>query len=410
MDGGTEQFGQGRAAHGRIADVEVLRAIAIGMVLVQHTAGPLVPWLPWLGGPFFSRFGCWSGVDLFLAVSGFVIGRSLLPTLPPPRERRAFFNTAMSFWVRRFWRLAPSAWLWLAIPLTLSIVFNRSGVFGSVEANVRCALSALVGLANVHFAQTFLRAPGGSMLHYWSLSLEEQFYLVLPVLAFLAGKRLPFVLLAIVAAQITLKRIGAGASVLLDVTRTDALALGVLLSMWSRTAGYGRLEPRFLGVWLVRLLLPAAFVLAFAYFSRIDGEPSRYLVGGVALMASAIVWVASYDGDYLLPPGWLKRAACWMGARSYGIYLIHVPVFFATRELWFRLSPGMVQPGPHHVAILLATALPTTAILAELNYRFVEKPLRRRGARIAQRMLSRGAGATAEPAMAQPDVQTAPVQ
>jgi peptidoglycan/LPS O-acetylase OafA/YrhL len=106
--------------------------------------------------------------------------------------------------------------------------------------------------------------------------------------------------------------------------------------------------------WPARLLLPAVFLLVFAYVSRVTAHPSRYWVGGVALMATAIVWVASYNGDYVLPRGRLKRAACWMGARSYGIYLIHVPAYYAAREIWFRLAPAVVGPGLHHMAILNA--------------------------------------------------------
>jgi peptidoglycan/LPS O-acetylase OafA/YrhL len=141
--------------------------------------------------------------------------------------------------------------------------------------------------------------------------------------------------------------------------------------------------------WPARLLLPAVFLLVFAYVSRVTAHPSRYWVGGVALMATAIVWVASYNGDYVLPRGRLKRAACWMGARSYGIYLIHVPAYYAAREIWFRLAPAVVGPGLHHMAILIATATPLTFLLAELNFRFVEDPLRRRGAQIAERMAQR---------------------
>jgi peptidoglycan/LPS O-acetylase OafA/YrhL len=78
-----------------------------------------------------------------------------------------------------------------------------------------------------------------------------------------------------------------------------------------------------------------------------------------------------------------------MGSRSYGLYLIHVPAYLAAREIWFRVSPDLVGPGRHHLALLLVTAVPVTFLLAELNFRLVEDPLRRRGAQIAKRMLQR---------------------
>lgn len=369
-------------AHGRIDDIEVLRAIAIGLVLTHHAQGDLIPWVSGADGPF----GFWSGVDLFFAISGFVIGRSLLPTLPPPREHRAFLNTALSFWVRRAWRLLPSAWLWLIVAILASVFFNRSGVFGPLEANLRGAAAAALNLANFNFVYTFARRPSGAVFHYWSLSLEEQFYLVLPFVMFLARSRLPMVLVAIAASQFLIKRTGETSDLLMLEVRSDALCLGVLLAIWSRQADWRRREPVFLGSPLCRWLLLPAFLLVFALITGPAFSPYRFTVGLLAVFAAAIVWVASYDRDYLFPPGALKRALCWVGTRSYGVYLIHVPVYFAARELWFRLRPEVLQPGPQHAALLLATSLPLVAILAELNFRLVEDPLRRYGARIADRI------------------------
>jgi peptidoglycan/LPS O-acetylase OafA/YrhL len=69
-----------------------------------------------------------------------------------------------------------------------------------------------------------------------------------------------------------------------------------------------------------------------------------------------------------------------------------VPVYFATQEFWFRVAPGVLQPGPGHKVLLIATSLPLIGALAELNFRFVEDPLRRRGARIAERIRRRDVG------------------
>lgn len=401
MGGDNTSSGAPRRANGRILDIEVLRAFAIGMVVVHHAAGNLIPWLSGAEGPLYGHFGFGAGVDLFLAISGFVIARSLLPILPPTNEPLAFFNTALAFWIRRAWRLLPSAWLWLAIPLAASVVFNRSGAFGSFQANFAGAAAAVLNVANAHFAYTFARYPPGAVFPYWSLSLEEQFYLALPFVIFFARGRLPIVLVAIVAAQFFIKRLGAMGDLQFATTKSDALCLGVLLAIWSRGAEYRRNEPVMLATPLGRWLLPPAFLLVFA----LTGGPMfglpRYTVGLLAVFGAAIVWVASYDRDYLFPPGRLKRALCWVGGRSYGIYLIHVPVYFATREFWSRIWPAALQPGPHHMALLLATSLPLIAILAELNFRLVEDPLRRRGARIAERVRRREldlTGAAQQPA------------
>jgi peptidoglycan/LPS O-acetylase OafA/YrhL len=370
-------------AGGRIDDIEVLRAFAIGLVLVHHSV-ILFPFGSGAEGPLFTNLGFWPGVDLFLVISGFVIARSLLPLLPPATEPLAFFNMSLSFWVRRAWRLLPSAWLWLAIPIAASVAFNRSGAFGSFQANVEGAITAVLNLANFHFAYAFGRYDTGAVFHYWSLSLEEQFYFVLPFLIFFTRRRLPLALALLVAAQFFVKRQGPWGHLLLGAIRSDGLALGVLLAIWSRSAGYTRLEPVVFKPWLARMLLPPAFLLVYILAGAPMFGLPPFTVGLIAFLGAAIVWVASYDGDYLFPPGRLKRLICWVGGRSYGMYLIHVPVYLATQEFWFRVAPGVLQPSPRHVALMVATSLPVVCILAELNFRFVEDPLRRRGARIAE--------------------------
>jgi peptidoglycan/LPS O-acetylase OafA/YrhL len=232
----------------------------------------------------------------------------------------------------------------------------------------------------------------GALFPYWSLSLEEQFYLALPIVAFLARGRLPTVLVAIAASQFLLRRTGPFGDLMLAALRSDGLALGVLLAIWSRRADYRLREPTILRAPLSRWLLPPACALALAL---VHGPALGYpncTMGLVAALSAAIVWVASYDCDYLFPPGRFKRALCWLGARSYGVYVIHVPVYFATREFWLRVHPEVLQPGRHHAALLLATSLPLIVLLAELNFRLVEDPLRRYGAAVADRIRRRRSG------------------
>lgn len=373
--------------HSRIGDIEVLRAIAVGMVVIHHLPVNLIPWAT-MGGPFYTVFNFWSGVDLFLAISGFVIARSLLPMLAEARSQAEFVKLTLSFWVRRAWRLLPSAWLWLGLAILGAAVFDRSGAFQGVQANVDGARWAVLNLSNFYMNYAFGRIPLGALGHYWTLSLEEQFYLLLPVVVYLAGRRLPLALVLIVAAQIFIKRMGLHGSGLMNVTRSDALALGVLLAIWSGSASYRKLEPKVLKHLRAPLLLPV-LVAVFAALSGPVFGPGDYRISLVALLSAAIVWFASYDRDYIFPPGLLKRCICWIGSRSYAIYLIHLPVFLAAREIWFRIDPRILQDGRHHTSTLLATALLLTLALAELNYRFVETPLRRHGVKIADRIRRR---------------------
>ncbi len=90
-----------------------------------------------------------------------------------------------------------------------------------------------------------------------------------------------------------------------------------------------------------------------------------------------------------------KRVLLWVGARSYAMYLCHIPAFFATREIMHRLHPG-TRFGPEDFWVFIAVATGLVVLCSELNYRLLETPLRRRGRRIARELLARRRAAVAE--------------
>ena len=101
----------------RIMDIEVLRAVAVLGVLFHHLQGSLFT----DPVPLLERVHAWAqpwwGVDLFFAISGFVIARSLIPALQGCSTRQEYWEQTRNFWLRRAFRLLPSAWLWLALML-----------------------------------------------------------------------------------------------------------------------------------------------------------------------------------------------------------------------------------------------------------------------------------------------------
>ena len=184
----------------RIMDIEVLRGIAVLGVVLHHMRDNLflgtASWLEALD----PRAQFWWGVDLFFAISGFVIARSLIPTLQGCTTRQAFWQQARSFWIRRVFRLLPAAWLWLAVILLAALLFNRSGAFGSLHANVQATLAGLLHYANFRFADALFNYEYGASFVYWSLALEEQFYLLFPLLILLFRQRLAWALAVLVLA------------------------------------------------------------------------------------------------------------------------------------------------------------------------------------------------------------------
>jgi len=298
--------------------------------------------------------------------------------------------------VRRAWRLLPSAWLWLALILVASLFFNRTGAFGLFHSNFTAAVAAMLDVANFHGMTIFAHPEfQNASFPYWSLSLEEQFYLLLPLLVFVSGRRLPIVVAVIVLAQFFLDRL---TSLWLNMTRSDALLLGVLIAIWARHPTYRLVEPVILKRSRVARMATTSFLLvAFLAVSVPESNIVPFTDGMVALVGAVLVLIASYDQDYLMGDGLLKRVMLWVGSRSYALYLIHIPAFFATREIWYRIEPAGTVFGGTYTLRFGLTAMALLATLAELNYRFVETPLRLKGARIADRLAKRTAHLQAEP-------------
>src|SRR5690554_6673073 len=364
----------------RIDDIEALRALAVIGVVIHHAQGNLFTW----SSPGIERlgayFGGWVGVDLFFAISGFVIARTLLPQLRSADNSLVAMQATLGFWIRRAWRLLPSAWLWLVLMLLGAIIFRESGTFGSLRANLEATVAGFLQIANLRFLETFMRSEYGASFVYWSLSLEEQFYLLLPIVVLMSRRWLVPVLLLIVIYQLVQER-----SLAMMLFRCDGMLLGVLLAIWTQHPSYQLLRPEFLRSLPLRGTLPLLVILGcLALLGSDELRTISHRMSIIALLSVLLVWMASYNDDLLMPKP-LRGVAVWLGARSYAIYLIHIPAFFLTREIWQRAHPGATA-GPEQLMVYILISVTLILVCAELNYRWVEQPLRRHGASVAARI------------------------
>lgn len=374
MAAGQVTMDQDKQRPGLILDIEVLRALAVLGVIFQHLPGNLFPRGAIDTALAQAMAGGWVGVDLFFAISGFVIARSFLPVALADSPASPYRRVALRFWVARLFRLAPSAWLWLLVILLLCVGYNRSGVFGSLETNLYWTLAGVLNFSNYLFVQYFGVSQPGTSFVYWSLSLEEQFYLCFPVLVWLFRRKLAWFLLALVLVQLFLERGLYGM-----MFRTDAIALGILLAMYDSSKLMQRLKIASTGRW-ARLLLLALVALLF-YLGSFTQQQLPLQVSLVAMVAAALVLMCSGGDDLLAGTGRASKCLLWIGRRSYAMYLIHIPVMYFLRESAYR---AQVDLGDHALlASLVALAL--IVILAAANYRWLEMPLRLRGNALAAR-------------------------
>lgn len=371
---------------GRIGDIEVLRGIAILLVLAMHLNVGLLTWSPQVLRHITAHYvNFWPGVDLFFVVSGFVIARSLVPALRAAPDGPAFLRAMVVFWVRRAWRLLPAAWMWLAIILVLAGGFNRNYAFGFFHDNFETAVAALMGVANIHFAMIVTDGGGlGTAAPYWSLSLEEQFYLLLPLVVWLSGRRLPAVLLGVFALFAWLPETKWLASL-----RMQGPILGVLLALLTTTPAWRMLEPRGLArAWAGRAACTVVPIAAMCALAPADQRIFPHALDLVALLAAFPVFLASYDAGYVFPRGISRRVLIWFGSRSYALYLAHTPCYRGTGALLSRLLSSGAAPGPADTLPFLLVGLSLTLAAAELTHRLVEMPFRAHGRRVAARMIA----------------------
>lgn len=369
-------------------DIEVLRGIAITYILFAHL-GALFFWGSETLNQSLHLLGLWSGVDLFLAISGFVIGRSLLAELNSAGTSESKLKVICAFWVRRAYRILPSAWLWVMIVFICTIAFNQSSAFGDAKGNFLDAVAVVLQIQNFHYHECLTTKNSvcgstGILGIYWSLSLEEQFYILLPLIAVLFGQRLwIFACLAILAQTFFHREPWS----LMWALRTDALLLGVLISLKLGSEAHIIFEPKFVHTHLIGKAIPLALI-ALLVFASSGFEIVPFYTGIVAIISAILVWFASYDRQYIPITGFVREVLVWIGSRSYSIYLCHLVVYALTHEIWMRISSEQTIFGSTYTLRFLITAIVLIVVIAELNYRLIEIPFRNRGVKKAAHILA----------------------
>jgi len=369
-----------------------IRALSVLAVIIYH-ANKM-----WLPGGFL-------GVEVFFVISGYLITLLLLAE----SEKNGSISLK-EFWWRRARRLLPALWVVVLGVVVFAALFQRE-MLGTLRGDVIAAL--LYGFnwfqiwVGTSYFTSFEFVP---LRHLWSLAVEEQFYLIWPVVMLIVAKfgkrRLPIVsavffglavILAIYTALVyqpgTISNIGDtpnqfmslfGQSVsridflfLGTLTRSSGLLLGAALAIWWRPwllqnsrAGANKLFD-FIGLGG----LAALALMMWRFQTVIEGTDEGtvgydFLFRGgfflTDLASLAVIAAAVHPSSKILARSLSNPVLVWLGRRSYGFYLFHWPVF----QFYRRFAGKGLTPYEFVVLVLFALAL------TELSYRYIETPVR----------------------------------
>jgi peptidoglycan/LPS O-acetylase OafA/YrhL len=325
--------------HHRRDELDGLRAVAVLLVIGFHASG-----LAFLGG--------WIGVDIFFVLSGYLITTILTAEF----ERSGTIEIGM-FYLRRTLRLAPALLVLLSVNLLMAMLFAREE-----HRSEHIGATAAAFFYAMNWIRAFRLPYEGHISHVWSLAIEEQFYLIWPLLLWFAlargGRRAARITVCVLISAIVLWRIYLalnGAPPFRTYngfdTRADTLFIGCLLAL-------GANPPEILRrLWFIPVL-SLTFIAAFTPWD------ARWVhIGGFDLIALCAAWIISAIAERGLVKSLLSiRTLVFIGSISYGMYLWHA---FFTHILFQKDVP---------TGYVLIAILPLTLVFAITSYFMIEKP------------------------------------
>ena len=375
-----------------IPSLDGIRALSVLAVIIYH-ANKL-----WLPGGFL-------GVEVFFVISGYLITLLLLA-----ESEKSGTVSLKQFWLRRARRLLPALWVVVLGVVVFAALFQRE-ILGTLRGDVIAALFYGFNWFQVWVGTSYFTSfEFVPLRHLWSLAVEEQFYLIWPVVMLVVAKfgkrRLPivsavFVLIAVALAVYTgvvyqpgvistiadtpeqfMSLLGHSVSrvdylFLGTITRSSGLLLGAALAIWWRPwllqnsragesklydiVGFGGLVALAFMMWRFNTVIEGTDGGTVGYDLLFRGGFFLTDIASVALIAAAV-----HPGSKVIARGLSNPILVWLGRRSYGFYLFHWPVF----QFYRRFAGKGLTPYEFVVLVLLALAL------TELSYRYIETPVR----------------------------------
>jgi peptidoglycan/LPS O-acetylase OafA/YrhL len=357
----------GESAH--VPALDGIRGVAILLVVIYHFASSM----EFLGvkSPLLSPwdFG-WGGVDVFFTLSGFLITGILLDTKASPGYFKAFY-------ARRVLRIFPLYYGALFVVMILRAILPSAGIWG-IQTGIFSPGSYFWTLLFLQNAAVAIHGSdaSGVLTHYWSLGVEEYFYLLWPLLVWLLSRRLLGVVSAMaicasIVGRLLVLRHGLNTGFVFGLTplRLDGLALGALAAILIRVHDPRRLRGG--AVFVFTAAMAALIAMFWGRGTADQSDPLNWMVSYPAIsVATAALLVLCCAGG-MVAIVFSARILRWFGRYSYGLYVWH-PI---TGMLLFHSAVSIVPRGAGAglVTIIALGVFALDLVIAWASYQFWEK-------------------------------------
>ncbi len=382
----------------RNKELDRLRGFAVLMTVFIHYTRIFFPWdmhQQYVHGTTVLNLlkNSWTGVDLFFVISGYIISKMIVEEIEQLKlNHHDLANFIKGFFIKRFFRIYPIAWIMFFVVLLCCLFFNKSGGFSTPENTIEAGIAIFTYTFNYYFGLGFYHAF--TLSPYWSLSLEEQFYLIMPFFLIFTktNKQRVIILLGLLLLITFVIRPLSVDNIFFTQNRCDGLIYGCLIY-------YLSMQPWFKSVIALhnlsrfyRVIITCVLVFTLGSITAI-GFSNAIVIPLACIIASILVALAAMEKGFISFFPKLEAIIDYCGSRSYSIYIIHFPMFTLTQEIGYRLSLAYHFPLDNHLALAYTlTTFSLTLVFSELSYRFVEKPFIEKGQRIVKNIINQQLG------------------
>ena len=358
-------------AQRRIAELDGLRGVAILLVITFHYVNnQLINSTHPVGKALsaLTSFG-WVGVDLFFILSGFLIGSILI-------RNKGSKNYFATFYIRRLVRIIPNYYLLLTLfLLILALPFFSNNDF--LTGNDSVPLWAYFTMVQNFFMASNFNMGNKALSVTWSISIEEQFYIIIPFVIYIVRKSwLPFILVAIIimASFMRMQYDNWKPAYVLLHCRADSLAIGILISWLMIQLDLKEVVNKYYHH-LIALLFATLGAIMFLFMRYSDLGPTKNLLFGIVFGIALILALTRQSTWY----GALLRnkALTWVGTISYSLYLFHFIILGLFHH--FFASRSGIQIENWNDVMISGGALVTSFLFAWVVYNRLELPMTKLG-------------------------------